>query len=294
MLKGRICVIGRGRWGNSLIAALRAGGHQPYIVAGQAALKRAGSTAWLQAEVFWLCVPDGQIAAAVALLLHRLNRTGQSMTGRIVLHSSGVYSVAILAAAEAAGAFTGSVHPLMTFPTRKVVALNAVPFAVEAGSKLRAKLFRLVRSLGGMPFGVTSQGKALYHAAAVMASPLLVSLATAAHAVALEAGLTRRETDRLLRPIMESTLRNIFTQGGARSFSGPLARGDVATISLHLQALQPHPSLQAIYRALGRYALETLPVVDKARLRQQLQSTHVPDVASTRSRQGSRNRSMGK
>ena len=269
----RICVLGRGRWGSSLIAALRNAGLEPFVVPGRAALDQTRNTAWMQAKIFWLCVPDGQIAEAAALLVQRLARAGSDLAGRIVLHSSGVYGSTVLAEAAKAGALVGSIHPLMTFPTRSVVAIKGVPFAVEGDRGLPSRLSSLVRSIGGQPFGVPSKGKALYHASAVLASPLLVSLATAAQSMAQAAGLSRREADRLLRPIMEATLRNFFQKGGPHSFSGPLARGDVATISLHLQALRAHPSQERIYRSLALYALETLPVENKARLRQQLQAS---------------------
>ena len=280
MLKGRICVIGKGRWGTSLAAALRAGGNRPFVVAGSAALARPGDPKWLQAEIFWLCVPDSQIASAAALLVERLSADGHSLAGRKVLHSSGVHNVAVLAAAEKAGALVGSVHPLMTFPTRTIVGIRNVPFAVEAGRQLRNRLFHLVKSIGGQPFAVSSEGKALYHASAVMASPLLVSLASAAQSLAQAAGIPRPDAVRILRPIMEATVQNFFDKGGVDSFSGPFARGDVDTISLHLQALQSHPSWERIYRSLGLNALQSLPAVNKARLQQILQDPGVPAASA--------------
>ncbi len=282
VLKDRICVIGQGRWGSSLVAALRLAGSDPFVLSGRAAFRNppAGS---LQSEIFWICVPDRAIAATTSKLVQHLRRASQQVSSRIILHSSGVHSVAVLQQAALAGARTGSIHPLMTFPTRSLVSTAGVPFAVEAGPGLRAPLFRLVRRLGGQPFTVPSAGKALYHAAAVMASPLLVSLVMAARSSALQAGLTPRQTDRVLRPIMEATIRNVFTRGGAHSFSGPLARGDVDTISLHLEALAAHPFQQRIYQALALYALEVLPTVQRARLRQPLTQRATPAETSGRS-----------
>jgi predicted short-subunit dehydrogenase-like oxidoreductase (DUF2520 family) len=141
-----------------------------------------------------------------------------------------------------------------------------VPFAVEAEGRLRTQLFRLVHQLGGRPFTIPSEGKPLYHAAAVMASPLLVSLAAAAEETAVLSGLSKKQARVLLEPIMQATLLNFFCDGGAKSFSGPFARGDDQTVSLHLAALRQHPLLSQVYATLAAHALEVLPVENKARL----------------------------
>ncbi len=264
-----------GRWGTSLHAALTASGHPPVETVGrlQARSRRGAAVApvafaqaRLDAEVLWLCVPDSGIeSVTTAILVKR-----PSLKGQIVVHSSGVYSSAILAEAARAGAKIASVHPMMTFPTRRPVALTGVPFAVEAGNAVAHKLEKLVTQLGGMPFRLPAEGKALYHAAAVMASPLLVSLAVAARQTAMQAGLPGDQADALLEPIMTTTIRNFFRRGGAQSFSGPFARGDAQTISLHLEALQAHPFQQALYTALAGYAMDALPVVNKRALQKAL------------------------
>ena len=276
-----IAVVGMGRWGSSFCAALIAHGITPVEVVGR--VQKAGQAvpvisfkqARFDAEVLWLCVPDGEIAAVVDAVLAKR----ASLRGQIVVHSSGVSSSVILAAAAKAGALIASVHPLMTFPTRKAVSLVGVPFAIEAHGAMASRLAKLVRQLGGRPFRLPAEGKALYHASAVMASPLLVSLATAARQAAMLAGLTGEQANVLLEPIMVATIRNFFREGGARSFSGPFARGDVKTVSLHLEALQVHPSLQAVYMALAGYATEELPVVKRRALAKAL-ATAKPNILS--------------
>jgi predicted short-subunit dehydrogenase-like oxidoreductase (DUF2520 family) len=69
-----------------------------------------------------------------------------------------------------------------------------------------------------------------------------------------------------MQPIMEATLSNFFLQGGDKSFSGPFARGDAKTVSLHLQALAAHPLLSLVYRSLALQALATLPVENEKKL----------------------------
>lgn len=262
-----IALIGLGNWGTSLAAALLAAGIplREVVVKRLPARKSRGlrlttvKGALLDAAVLWICVPDGKIAEIAATLVARRQELGHSLDGQIVLHSSGVLTVESLAAASIAGAQVASVHPLMTFPTRKPVALAGAPFAVESSAAIRRRLFALVRRLGGKPFRIDSGNKILYHAAATLASPLLLSGMVAAQRTAMLAGLSTKQAARLLAPIAASTVQNFMSRGAGESFSGPIARGDIATIQLHLQALAAHPILADTYRALAINALEYLP-----------------------------------
>jgi predicted short-subunit dehydrogenase-like oxidoreductase (DUF2520 family) len=229
--------------------------------------------AQLQADVLWLCVPDAAIAQVTRRLLQRAAARGLSLKGKIVVHSSGALSSEVLEPAARAGASVASVHPLMSFPTRTPVPLQGVPFGVEADAASRRILNAIIRRIGGRPFPVKAESKALYHALGVMASPLLVSHLTVAHKLAGLAGFTPREARRLLEPIARATLDNVFRRGAGKSFSGPLARGDAETIRLHLQALEPHPMLAGVYRSLALHALDALPTRGKRALRRVLRTT---------------------
>ncbi len=214
--------------------------------------------AQLQADVLWLCVPDGAIAQVTRRLVQRVNVRGSSLEGQIVVHSSGALSSEVLKAAAQAGASVASVHPVMSFPTRKPVSLQGVPFGVEADAASRRILNAIIRRIGGRPFAIKAASKALYHAVGVLSSPLLVSHLAAAQQTAALAGFTSREARRLIEPIARATLDNFFLRGAGKSFSGPIARGDAQTIRLHLQALEPHPILAGVYRSLALYALAAL------------------------------------
>jgi predicted short-subunit dehydrogenase-like oxidoreductase (DUF2520 family) len=264
-----IALVGLGRWGSSLRAALaNAGTPATEIISGRRDLPRAR----LDAALIWLCVPDAAIGQVASIIAERRG----SLRGQVIVHSSGVFSGQALTAAREAGAKTGSIHPLMTFPTRKPVPITNLPFAVEGDRGIVSRLEKLVSALDGKPFRLPSAGKPLYHAAAVMASPLLVSLATAVRETAVLAGLSENHAERLLEPIMTATLRNLFRNGADHSFSGPFARGDAATVSLHLSALQGHPSLQHIYRSLAEHALRVLPVQHQPDLRKALAESAQP------------------
>ena len=158
----------------------------------------------------------------------------------------------------------------MSFATRVPVSLQGVPFGVESDAASRRILNALVRRVGGRPFAVHAGSKALYHAVGVLSSPLLVSHLAAAHEAAILAGFTPQQARKLIEPIVRSTLDNFFLRGPGKSFSGPIARGDVQTIDLHLQALKPHPMLAGVYRSLALYALKTLPASGKEKLHSSL------------------------
>ncbi|HTZ89647.1 MAG TPA: DUF2520 domain-containing protein [Alloacidobacterium sp.] len=271
-----MAVIGAGNWGTSLIAALRSADIPVREVVSRT-LRRGLTTitsARLDAQVLWLCVPDRAIADAAAEIAARRRALGASLRGQIVVHSSGALTVAALEPARKAGATVASIHPVMSFPTRRLVALQDVLFGVETRQPdVKRRLYALIRKIGGKPFPIRSGKKAFYHAAGTLASPLLVSELSAAMATARLAGLSPREARKCVEVLALATARNVFGHGEGQSFSGPFARGDLATISLHLQALAKHPLLAEVYRALARYAVETLPVERWNELRAMLEPT---------------------
>jgi predicted short-subunit dehydrogenase-like oxidoreductase (DUF2520 family) len=258
-----VTVIGLGNWGTSLAHAL---------AEADVPLQRASTLdrAPLAADILWLCVPDAAIAPVSQRLADRFKARRRKMTGQIVVHSSGALNVQVLQAAAKQGASVASVHPVMSFPTRTPVPVQGVPFGIEADPTTRRVLNALVRRIGGRPFAIKAENKALYHAVGVFSSPLLVSHLVAAQQAGELAGFTPRQARELVEPIARATLENFFRKGAQSSFSGPIARGDRETIRLHLQALQPHPMLAGVYRSLALYALQALPGPARAELRRLL------------------------
>lgn len=239
-------------------------------------VRRTGwQRARLDARIIWLCVPDAEIASVAEKLVARAQRLRgeNALRGHIVVHSSGALSADVLKPAQRSGAKIASVHPVMTFPTRRIVPLQGVMFGIEArGPSVRRELSSLVRRLGGVPFTVKPEAKALYHAAGVMASPLLVSALAAATETARLAGLDEKTATKWVRSLSEATAANVFAHGPRSSFSGPFARGDAATITLHLQALARHPILADVYRSLAHQAVCRLPVKNPRALLQAIES----------------------
>lgn len=254
-----VSVIGAGNWGGSLAAALRGAGVELREVVRRGGWRRAR----LDARVIWICVPD----AGIAEVAEKIAAKPGSLRGQIVVHSSGALGAEVLEAAEKAGARIAAVHPVMSFPTRRVVGLNGVMFGIETRrAAVQRELSALVRQMGGVPFAMKAEGKGLYHAAGMFASPLLVAELTAAMETAQLAGLDEKTSAEWVRALAEATVANVFARGTGQSFSGPFARGDAATIRLHLRELEEHPILADVYRSLARHAIARLPVKNRREL----------------------------
>ena len=210
-------------------------------------------TARLDSDLVWFCVPDSQIAEAAAQF------AGKSWKGQFAFHSSGVLSSEALSALRKRGAKVASVHPLMTFIDRSLPDLKSVTFAIEGDAAAVRLAESIVRGLKGVPRRIRKQDKAAYHAFATMICPLLVALLASAEEAALLALISPREAGRRMLPIINQTLANYQKFGPAKTFTGPIARGDIETVRLHLQALAKRPAARNTYAALALAALELLP-----------------------------------
>jgi predicted short-subunit dehydrogenase-like oxidoreductase (DUF2520 family) len=207
----------------------------------------------LHADLVWFCVPDGEIAKSARLL------SGKDWTGKIAVHSSGAMSSDELGVLRKSGARVGSVHPMMTFVEGDTPELKGVGFAIEGDREAVQTLSKIVRRLGGEVFAIAPKDKLLYHAWGTFLSPLLTALLAAGEQVAEGAGVPSKGARRWMLPILRQTIENYARHGGARGFSGPIIRGDAATIRKHLQVLRNLPIAREVYVALARSALRTLP-----------------------------------
>ena len=275
----RFAIIGAGRLGASLALALRTRGQSltGFTAGSSAGLARA--QAWLgvpgvptladlvetRPDLYVICVPDGAVAGVAAALATELGAGRGIAAGTVVAHTSGATSIAALQACAEAGTATLVFHPLQTFPeplsasTRFAgagVALTPGPVRPEAAG---ATGMRLAETLGMRPFFLVDDKRGLYHAAATVACNYLVTLEHAANELFVEAGVPERVSLSLFLPLVTATLENLATRGSVEALTGPLSRGDVATVATHLQALAADaPHLLPVYRALGE---ATLPLV---------------------------------
>lgn len=260
-----IGIIGAGRLGTSLVAALAAGGLRVVAVgsrseaaAASAAALAPGAlgSAGLQAvadesDVVFITTPDGAIAPVAAGL--RWQRA------RLVVHCSGALSLDALSAAAEQGAATGCFYPLQTFAAGAAAgAWDGITVALEGEAGVLALLSDLSRRLGGEPIVLAAGQKALFHAAAVFASNYTVTLTAVAADLWQRLGFDRGLALQGLLPILRGTVGNLERLGLPHALTGPIARGDTATIERHLAALSHlAPEHLELYR---RLAAATIPV----------------------------------
>jgi predicted short-subunit dehydrogenase-like oxidoreductase (DUF2520 family) len=221
----RLAIVGRGRLGSALAAALTAAGCDAIGPLGRGFNGHRFSEHrtdehgpdehrpdGVLADAVLLCVPDAQIEAAASLIV----------PGPLVGHCSGATTLAPLAPHEAF-----SLHPLMTVPPEGARFSGAG--AAIAGSTARATALaaELATVLGMRAVVVADEDRAAYHAAASIASNLLVTLEGAAERIAVSAGVNRE----LLLPLVRAAVENWGTLGAQRALTGPVARGDEATVA---------------------------------------------------------------
>ncbi len=166
-----------------------------------------------------------------------------------------------------------SVHPLMSFVHHGAEATFEVPFALEGDAKALGVAKRIVRDLGGESLRISTANKPLYHAFGAFLSPLIIANLALAERIGIKAGVSKNFVRQAIAPILATTIFNYITLGAAGAFSGPLVRGDVETVRKNLAALKKVPDAEAVYRALARSALRTLPVGKKKELARLLAGT---------------------
>jgi predicted short-subunit dehydrogenase-like oxidoreductase (DUF2520 family) len=238
--RARLAIVGRGRLGSALAAALAAAGcdvsgpfgrgFDGHRVDGR---HGDGHCDGHCADAVLLCVPDAEIAAAASLIT----------PGPLVGHCSGATPLAPLAPHEAF-----SLHPLMTVTPQG--ARFAGAGAAIAGSTPRATALaaELAAALGMRAVVVADKDRAAYHAAASIASNLLVTLEAAAERIAASAGVDRE----LLLPLVRASVENWAALGPERALTGPIARGEEATVARQRAAVAERaPDLLAMFDALA-------------------------------------------
>ena len=233
-----IAVIGRGRVGGSLAAAMETAGIPVRLAsAAEAEIAAAGATAAL------ICVPDEAIEPVCGTL------AAADPVPALVGHVSGATTLAALSPARDRGAATFSLHPLQTFAGERT-PLGGIP-AATAGSDSAAEAFAaaLAERLGMRPFAVPDQRRAAYHAAASIASNFLIALEESAAGLLAEAGVD--DARELLAPLVLRTSAN-WSESGSSALTGPIARGDEVTVERHREALgELAPELLPLYEALA-------------------------------------------
>ena len=263
----RFCVIGPGRLGSTLLAGLLEAGLTVAAVGvhadddtdlGMIPKHVRVADAALEADAWWLTVPDDEIYTVAARLAASLPATRRGGRTPLAVHSSGLGSIHLLKPLFEQGVRVLCLHPLQTFTGEpRAELLRDVPCAVTAHEDRDLQLGEeLARRLGLRPFRLADDKKTLYHLSAVVGCNLLVALESEAKRLMDEATGGEDGLDHLA-PLLTTAMKNLLGSGDpAHALTGPVARGDVGTVRAHLRLLdRESPRLARTYRALSLEAL---------------------------------------
>jgi predicted short-subunit dehydrogenase-like oxidoreductase (DUF2520 family) len=258
-------IVGSGRVGSALGAALLRAGHDVVAASAVSAASRGRAARMLPgadilpadevvaaAEFVLLAVPDDALRPLVAGLAD----TGAWREGQLVAHTSGAEGLAVLDPAAARGVIALALHPVMTFAGRPedVERLLGATFGVTAPDELRPVAEALVVEMGGEPIWVPESARAAYHAALTIGSNHLVTLVNDALSLLDRTGVAAAE--QLAAPLLSASLDNVLRLRDA-ALTGPVSRADIATLRRHRQALADRaPELVASYLAMARRTAE--------------------------------------
>ncbi|NLN87402.1 MAG: DUF2520 domain-containing protein [Syntrophomonadaceae bacterium] len=208
------------------------------------------------ADILFITSTDG----AIGQVAEHLADSSSFRNGQTVIHMSGAHSAEILGMARKFGARVLSLHPLQSFASLEgaIESLPGSVFSIEGDKEAHETGTQLVEAMGGLYFFITADAKPLYHAGACVVSNYLVALIDLGARLLEATGISADLSSQALMPLVRGTLSNIEKVGIPVALTGPIARGDVATVARHLERMQEKvPEMVHLYKTLGLY---TVPI----------------------------------
>ncbi len=269
-MKPKIALIGPGRVGCSVSKRLYDAGYPLTSIIGRnqkratEACSYIGCSATLAsrqltdaatADIILLAVPDDQIRK----LAVQIQTISPSTKSRTLIHFSGLHPAKIMYHQSSPWRLL-SLHPLLPFADRQkaYVDLQGCPCALESDNPKALVIGKeLVNAMGGDSFTIDPGKKSLYHSAACIASNYLVTLFASARELLISSGIEPDRATPLLLPLVQASVENIKNLGPEQGLTGPIVRGDIETVTEHLQTLQDNaPELLQSYLQLGIMTVE--------------------------------------
>lgn len=203
------------------------------------------------ADIYLIAVLDDQIAACC----EQLARSGNLSSESVVFHCSGALRSAELQAATLIGASVASIHPIRSFAAPEQVALefSGTYCGVEGDTRAVDILSEAFSAIGARMVTIDGDAKIFYHAAAVFACNYLTTLLDVAQQTYVQAGIPSEVALELMAPLVRETIGNVFRIGPAAALTGPIARGDLATVERQQSAIADwNQDFGALYQQLAR------------------------------------------
>lgn len=209
---------------------------------------------WANAGVILLTTTD----AALGPLARDLAVRRRDWSGKVVLHTCGSLPAKVLEPLRQRGAAIGSLHPFQTIPNPAagVRNLKGCYWGIEGDAVARDVATRWVKALNGVAFPVRASRKTLYHAAAFLVCPAVVTLMDRSARLLRRAGVPAKIVRPMLGRFVTETVKNFVSLGGRRALTGPAVRADWTTIRRHRATLRRFsPDVLPVYRELVRAML---------------------------------------
>ena len=265
----RVNIIGAGKVGTTFLRLLHT---RPDVAIGDIFSRRAESAkaATVNAEAgravstldnmspadLWLLtVPDDQIATTAMNLAH--SRNGRDTRPSIAVHCSGFCASDELRPLRDLGWSIASCHPVLSFadPASTTRQFPGTYCGIEGDILAVERISKLMASLGGLPFSVQTEKKALYHAAAVFSNNFAVTLQGLALDAWAEAGVPDEVAQNLCRTLLHNTATSVGRVGPQAALTGPAARGDVGVLRRQEMALAEwNQDAADLYRLMSKMA----------------------------------------
>ncbi len=263
-----IAIIGAGRLGTTLGRALAEKGHtitaltcrrkasaaESRAIIGQGRALTDNAAAARMGAVIFICLPDEVIPGTAS----RLARHRVDWPGKTVFHTSGLLPARVLQPLQERGASIGSFHPVQAFSNKRTrpTHFRGITFGLEGDRNAVALAGILIRRLGGRALVIREEVKPFYHASLSFASNFFVVLLDTASRLLREAQIPEDKAAGMLLRLLQGTLHNVKELDTEKSLTGPLVRGDVASVRAHLEALERWPRYAEVYRKLSLLGLE--------------------------------------
>jgi len=244
----RIAVIGAGKLAWSLIPAIQRSGYRIDYLSSRTIESAAAASKKFKIKnysnslrdipdscnIFLLCVPDDKLGSVSASLAKTLT----ILKNKIFIHFSGVLGSSVLKRLSDKGGGAASFHIMQTFPSGKKVKIRNAYASVETRNRAADKFLSVLsEDLGVKSFKLNESHKTLYHLAGVFASNFMVSNLFAAEKL-FSKDVKKVDFNKLIKPMLLTTIENVVNQKAVNAISGPAERGDLTTIKLHVDKLR--------------------------------------------------------
>jgi predicted short-subunit dehydrogenase-like oxidoreductase (DUF2520 family) len=266
-LDHRTAIVGTGRVAQALGRLLAEAGCPPAAVGGRTPSHADRAASFIGSGVKAVRIRDVPLVAdriVIAVSDQAIGAAADELAlggihGGVVLHTLGAHGPELLRVLAERGVSCGVLHPLQTIAerTRGVSALRGASYGIGGDAAALEWAEHLVAAAGGTALRIPADGFAFYHAGAVMASNAVVAAIDAAVALLGAAGVDRKDALHAIRPLCLTSAANALDLGPEAALTGPVQRGDAATIRTHAAALASCPRYVAdLYRASSRALVE--------------------------------------